>query len=47
VGASYAPHLAAPTCDAMLAVGVITYSEAPVDAPSRVFKLIQLSGDWY
>jgi hypothetical protein len=23
------------------------YSEAPMDAPSRVFKLIQLNGDWF
>jgi hypothetical protein len=22
------------------------YSEAPMDAPSRVFQLIQLGGDW-
>jgi hypothetical protein len=23
------------------------YSEAPMDAPRRVFHLIQLDGDWY
>jgi hypothetical protein len=23
------------------------FSEAPMDAPSRVFKLIQLNGDWF
>jgi hypothetical protein len=27
--------------------GMLLFSEAPMDAPRRVFRLIQLSGDWY
>jgi hypothetical protein len=27
--------------------GMLLFSEAPMDAPRRVFLLIQLSGDWY
>jgi hypothetical protein len=27
--------------------GMLLFSEAPMDAPRRVFGLIQLSGDWY
>jgi hypothetical protein len=27
--------------------GMLFFSEAPMDAPRRVFRLIQLSDDWY
>jgi hypothetical protein len=27
--------------------GMLHFSEAPMDAPRRVFRLIQLSDDWY
>jgi hypothetical protein len=27
--------------------GMLLFSEVPMDAPRRVFRLIQLSGDWY
>jgi hypothetical protein len=45
--------LAASRCDAMVSelpgssYTDDAYSEAPMDAPRRVFRIIQLGGDWY